>query len=118
MLQIMLMYLTIGKDYNMTEHISTLDQVLAFFAAHPEVTYLVTFVLLSYMVKRNFSTLLSKVTFINWQTVYTVLVLASLLAVPFIALTEATWQEIALMYAVGTSLHELLIEKLLKVVKK
>ncbi len=102
----------------MTEHISTLDKALAFLAVHPELIYLISFMLLSYLVKQYFGAVLSKITRIRWQTVYTVLIIATLMAVPFIVWTETTWEQIVLMYAVGTSLHELILEKILKHLKK
>lgn len=94
-----------------------METTLQFLKDHPEAAYLVTFILLSYMVKKSFGAKLSAITRIKWQPVYTVLTIATVLAVPFIAFTEATWQEILLAYALGTSLYEVILEKIINLVK-
>ena len=83
-----------------------------------DIVYLCTFMLLAYLVKKNFAVFLQKVTNSKWKSVYTVLVLATVLAVPFLLCTETTWVKILLSYAVGTSLYELVISKLEDRIKK
>jgi hypothetical protein len=86
------------------------------------VPYLLTFILLSYLVKRYFEIFLTALTRVRWKTVYTVLIIATLTAVPFLLWTEIEWTEIVFSYVLGTSFHELLlgfIEKMfIKKVKK
>lgn len=72
------------------------------------IPYLLIFMLLSYFVKKNFEDLLEKITVSNWRTVYTVLVIATLTAIPFILFTDEGWMKILFSYAVGTSLWELI----------
>jgi len=81
------------------------------------VPYLLTFILLGYLVKRYFGKVLKEITGMMWRTVYTVLIIATVVAVPFILWTEIEWTQIVFSYALGTSLHELIfqwIEKLWK----
>jgi len=70
--------------------------------------YLCTFMLLSYLCKRNFNDLLQKITKFEWKPVYSVLILATVLAVPFALWTDTTWVKILFTYAFGTSLHEII----------
>ncbi len=98
-----------------------LDLIWTQVAEYINVPYLLIFILLSYFVKKYFGKLLQKVTKFNWLSVYTVLVLATLVAIPFLLWTESPWVEILFSYALGTTLHELIfhwIEKLWKKVKK
>jgi len=80
-------------------------------------TYLCTFMLLSYLVKKNFGDLLQKITRFNWKPVYAVLILATILAVPFLLWTETTWIKILVTYTIGTSLHETIFEFVEKKIK-
>ena len=87
-------------------------------ATYVSVPYLLTFVLLSYFVKRYFEEFLEKITKSKWKTVYTVLILATITAVPFLLWTDISWVKIVFSYALGTSLHELIfkhVEKLFPV---
>ena len=68
--------------------------------------YLIMFMFLSYLVKRYFSELLTKLFKHPVPMVYVVLIIATLLAVPFY-LTGLSWIKILISYAFGTSLHEL-----------
>ena len=79
--------------------------------------YIGIFVLLSYFIKDAVSNLLTKAFKIKWFTVYTVIIIAALVAIPFILYTEYPWVNIALSYTVGTSLHELIFVRLEKLIK-
>jgi len=70
--------------------------------------YMVSFMLLAYLFKKYFSDALLWLTFTKWKTVYTVLILAAVLAIPFILFAKESWEKILVSYCVGTSLHELL----------
>jgi len=75
------------------------------------VPYLLIFMLLSYLIKRNFRDVLDMITGQRWRTVYTVLIIATVTAVPFLLFSEYGWVQIFFTY----SLHELIfgwIEKL------
>ena len=81
------------------------------------IPYFFSFILLSYLVKRYLEALLEGITRFEWRTVYTVLFLGTILAVPFLIWSKATWVQVLFSYALGTSLHELIfryIEKLFK----
>jgi hypothetical protein len=94
-----------------------LDKIWSQLDIYLSIPYLLTFMFLSYLIKKYFSTLLEKITRFEWKTVYTVLVIATLLAIPFLLFTEEGWVKIFITYAIGTSLHELVfgyIEKKLK----
>ena len=71
------------------------------------VPYIVIFMLISYLVKEHFETFLNKITKIEWKTVFTVLIIAAIVAIPFLLFTNEGWQKIAVTYCVGTSLHEI-----------
>lgn len=77
-------------------------------AQYISVPYMLTFILLAYLVKEYFGKFLQKITKFEWKTVYTVLILATITAVPFLIWTDTTWAQVLLSYAVGTSLHELI----------
>ena len=79
--------------------------------------YLISFMLLSYLAKDTVNSILMQLTHIKWKLVYTVLVIASILVIPFIFLADHGWEKLLVTYTVGTSLHELIfgfIEKKLK----
>lgn len=85
-----------------------LDQIWQQIAQYVSPIYLLTFMLLSYLIKRYFTEWLMKITNMKWKTVYTVLILATIIAVPFLVFTKETWVQILFSYALGTSLHELI----------
>jgi hypothetical protein len=92
-----------------------LDQVWAQVAQYINVPYLLIFVLIAYLVKKYLGELIQRITPFNWQTVYTVLIIATIVAIPFLLFTEISWVEILFSYTLGTTLHELIfqwIEKL------
>jgi Kef-type K+ transport system membrane component KefB len=71
------------------------------------IPYLLVFMLLAYLVKRYFTKSLQRLTNTKWRTVYTVLIIATVTAIPFLLFTALKWETILMSYAVGTSLHEL-----------
>jgi hypothetical protein len=79
--------------------------------------YLCTFMMLSYLIKKHFGEMLERMTRSRWKLVYTVLIIATVLAFPFTYFTEATWVQIFFTYLLGTSLHEVIfgfVEKKIK----
>ena len=80
--------------------------------------YLLIFILLSYLIKKNFADLLQKVTKFEWKPVYTVLVLATLVGIPYGIWGEANWIQIVITYALGTSFYELFLYAIVEAVKK
>ena len=79
--------------------------------------YLLIFIMLSYLIKNAFGDLIRKV-IPTWKVVYTVLVLATVIGVPYAIFTEVTWTQIAITYALGTSFHELILGKVVEAVTK
>lgn len=75
--------------------------------------YMVIFILLSYMVKKYLGKWLNKITQFEWKAVYTVLIIATIVAVPYILFTGAIWNDILLTYAIGTSFHELILGRII-----
>ena len=78
------------------------------------VEYMVIFMLLSYIIKRYFESILNRITGMKWKSVYTVLIIATLVAIPFLIWGDQGWTKIAVSYTVGTSLHELIFNWLEK----
>jgi len=87
-----------------------LEQIWQQIAQYISIPYLLIFMLLSYFVKKYFSEWLMKITKMKWRTVFTVLILATLVAIPFLIWSEETWVKILFTYALGTSLHELIFK--------
>ena len=87
-----------------------LDSVWAQIASYVDVPYIIIFMLLSYIVKKSFGDILQKITKFNWLPVYTVLIIATIVAIPFLIWSRETWVNIAFSYALGTSLHELIFQ--------
>lgn len=85
---------------------------------HISVDYLLVFMFLSYTVKKHFEHLLQKITKSNWKTVYSVFLIASIIAIPFLIWSDESWVKIGVSYAVGTSMYELLFEFLEPKIKK
>lgn len=82
--------------------------------------YLFTFMLIAYCLKSNLEMWIAKVTKKKWKSVYTVLIVATIVAIPFLV-SGAPFTEVLFTYTLGTSLHELVfqwIEKKFKVKKK
>lgn len=74
--------------------------------------YLGVFILLSFTIKNAFGSALTKATKRKWKPVYTVLIMATVLAVPFILYTDSTWINILVSYAVGTSMYEIVLARI------
>ena len=87
-----------------------LEQIWNQIINYVSVPYLLTFMFLAYTVKKNFGKLLQKITKFDWKSAYTVLAIATIVAIPFLIWTEETPVKIIVTYAVGTSLHELLFK--------
>ena len=85
-----------------------LDQIWQSVSLYVSIPYLLIFMFLSYLVKRYFGEWLSLITKTKWKTVYSVLIIATIVAIPFFIFTKETWVNILFSYAIGTSLHELL----------
>lgn len=69
--------------------------------------YLISFMFLSYLVKKYVQKWLTTFTRIKWKLVYTVLLLAAIISIPFLLFTDYGWEKILVTYTIGTSLHEL-----------
>jgi len=80
--------------------------------------YLLIFIMLSYLVKNAFGDLLRKITSFKWKAVYTVLILATLVGIPYAIFADVTWTQILITYALGTSFHELILGSIVKAVQK
>jgi len=78
------------------------------------IPYLAVFMLLSYSVKKYFGEMLQKITRFDWKTVYTVLALATLVAIPFVIFSDESFVSLVITYCVGTSAHELIFNKIEK----
>jgi hypothetical protein len=85
-----------------------LDQIWQSVSEYIDISYLVVFMMFSYLVKSNFQDLLDKITGVKWKSVYTVLIIATVIAVPFFLFTEDRWEKLLVSYSIGTSLHELI----------
>lgn len=83
-----------------------LNELISKVIENIDVCYLFTFVFLAYLVKKEFGVWLNKITKFEWIPVYTVLIIATLTAVPFMIFTDITFSKVMLSYALGTSLHE------------
>lgn len=85
-----------------------MNQVWEQIGQYISVPFLLTFILLAYFVKKTFGAWLTKITKKKWKTAYTVLIIATLVAIPYFILTDVGWMKIMFSYAAGTSLHELI----------
>jgi hypothetical protein len=87
-----------------------MNKIWAEIGQYINVLYLLMFMFLSYFAKRHLNVLIQAATKFNWKTVYSVLIIATLLAIPFLLLTDATWEEMLFTYCLATSLHEVLFK--------
>lgn len=85
-----------------------LEQIWNQMAQYVSVPYLLIFMFLSYFVKKYFGEWLSKITNLKWKNVYTVLIIATVVGIPFLIWTNEKWEQVLFSYALGTSLHELI----------
>lgn len=83
-------------------------------AVYVDVQYLIVFMLLAYMAKKYFEQALFLLTKMKWKTVYTVLVIATLTAIPFLAIGNTRWEQVLFSFTLGTSLHELIFKRIEK----
>jgi len=80
--------------------------------------YLITFILLTYVVKKAFGDLLAKITRFTWKPVYTVLAIATIVAIPYALAMDVKWVPMLITYCIGTSFYEIILEKIFKWVTK
>jgi biotin transporter BioY len=81
------------------------------------IPYLFSFLLMSYGVKNYLGSWLRKITNTKWKTVYTVLIIATVLGLVFYYCIGVDLDTLIISYSLGTSLHELAfwwIEKKIK----
>lgn len=90
------------------------DWIWAQINMYISVPYIVIFMSLSYFVKEYFEMFLNKITKMEWKTVYSVLIIAAIVAIPFIIFSNEGWQKIIVTYCVGTSLHEVAFQWMTK----
>jgi len=84
-----------------------LDQIWQQLSAYIDVSYLLSFMLLAYLVKRYFQGFILNKWKQEIKSVFIVLVIATIVAIPFLVFGDG-WQKIIFSYALGTSLHELI----------
>lgn len=82
------------------------------------VPYLLIFMFLSYLVKKYFEAGLDAITKVKWQTVYTVLIIATIVGIPYALIVKEDIMKVIITYCVGTSLHEALFGILEKKIKE
>lgn len=75
--------------------------------------YLGIFILFSYLLKNLLGNWLNSITRFKWKQVYTVLIIATIIAIPYIILTDVGWERVLLTYAVGTSFYETLLQRII-----
>jgi len=85
-----------------------LDQIWQTVSEYINVPYLLTFMLLAYLVKRYFQGLILNKWKQEIKSVFIVLVIATVVAVPYLVF-GVEWQKVLFSYALGTSLHELIL---------
>lgn len=101
------------EEFFKTEVVAQLKELLKLM----DWIYFFVFILLSWTIKKTFGTNIKrKVT--KWKTQYTVLIIATILAIPFVVYTESTWLNILISYAVGTSFYELILKSIETGIKK
>ena len=91
-----------------------MNGVWAQVAQYISIPYFLTFVLLAFAGNRYFGKFLQRVTKFNWQPVYAVLIMATILAVPFLIWTQTGWVQVIFSYAPGFALHELIFKYISK----
>lgn len=95
-----------------------LSEIWGQIAEYVSIPYLLTFVMLSYLVKTYFGKLIRKV-IPAWRTVYTVLIIATITGIPFLIWApEITWVKVLFSYSLGCTLHDVIFGYLEKLWKK
>jgi len=84
------------------------DQIWQQLSGYIDIPYLLSFMLLACLVKRYFQGFILKKWKQEIKSVFIVLVIATIVAIPFLVFGEE-WQKVLFSYALGTSLHELII---------
>jgi len=85
-----------------------LDQIWLQIVGYISVPYLLSFMLLAYLVKRYFQGFILKAWKQEIKSVFIVLIIATVVAIPYLIL-DTEWQKILFSYALGTSLHEIIL---------
>ena len=88
-----------------------INQIFIEITKYIDYGYLFTFVFLGYLVKKYFQGLLKKWFKKEIKLVYVVLILAAIVAIPYL-ITGFEWQKILFTYTLGTSLHEVLFSRI------
>ena len=86
-----------------------LNNLLPQVTEYIDMPYLLTIIFFSYLLKRYFNTAIQKLVK-NWKTVYSVLIISALVAIPYAIWWDVPLQKVLITYAVGTSLYELIFE--------
>lgn len=84
-----------------------LEKIWEALGTYLSIPYLLVFMFLAYLVKTYFLAMIQLV-WPNFKMVFAVLILAAIIAVPFLIFTDEGFMKIIVSYSVGTSLHELL----------
>jgi|GEM_PF-1854004 len=82
------------------------EQIWQTLIQYISVSYLIIFMMLSYLIKRHFGDFLTRIFGIKFKTVYVVLIIATLVGIPFIIWGDESFIKIMITYTLGTSLHE------------
>jgi len=82
------------------------EQIWQALIQYISVSYLIIFMMLSYLIKRHFGDFLTRIFGIKFKTVYVVLIIATLVGIPFIIWDDESFIKIMITYTLGTSLHE------------
>jgi hypothetical protein len=96
---------------------NTLDFIWASLQLYINIPYLATFMLLSYVTKEYLKSSLVRMFGEGFKTVYAVLFIALVVAVPYFIFAKITWQVLLFSYALGTSLHDLAFSWIEKKIK-
>ena len=88
-----------------------LDQIWQQMEEYISIPYLLSFMLLAYLVKRYFQGFILKKWKQQIKSAFIVLVIAAIIAIPFLV-CGSEWQRVIFSYAIGTSLHELIFNKI------
>lgn len=83
-----------------------MDKLIEMAQGYINIPYMFSFLLLSYGIKEYLGVWLDKITKTKWKTVYTVLIIAAIVALPFYFFIGAGLDNIIFSYTLGTTLHE------------
>lgn len=85
-----------------------LDQLWTGIVNYINLPYLLTFMLFAYLVKRYFKQAIDTIFKRDVKLVFIVLIIATLLAIPYYFFVKNDWVRLLFTYTLGTSLHELI----------